>query len=111
MVRLAICACWTMVRLPVLAGTVKVTSSPTRWVPNFCTWAAGNALSTTGRTQAGSGQAASGTQVSASVAQQPYPWRHWASLEQVGVHTLVEPIGVQAPLAPQAEASAQAAVQ
>src|SRR5258707_15884581 len=108
MLRVAICACCTMVTLPVLAGTVKVTSSPTRWVPNFCTWAVGNALSTTGRTQAAGGQAASGTQVSLSVAQQPYSWRQSASFEQVGVHTWVEPIGVQAPLAPQTEALVQA---
>src|SRR5215475_3300958 len=110
MLRVAICACWTMVTLPVLGGTVKTTSSPTRLVWNFCTWAVGSALSTTGRTQAGSGQAASGTQVSPSVAQQPYCCRHSVSLEQVGAQIWLPPTGVQAPPVPQTEESVQATV-
>jgi hypothetical protein len=61
--------------------------------------------------QAGSGQAASGTQVSASVAQQPYCWRHCESAVQFGAHSWVDPIGVQVPVLPQAVESAQPVVQ
>jgi len=81
-------------------------------VPNFCTWAAGSALSTTGRTQAAGGQAASGTQVSPRVAQQPYCCRHCVSRVQVGAQIWLLPIGTHAPSGLlQAEESAQVTVQ
>jgi hypothetical protein len=69
-VMVAICACWTMVTLPVFGGTVNVTSSPTVLVPKLCTCEAGSALATTGRVHCAGGHAAIGTQASFNVAQQ-----------------------------------------
>src|SRR3954468_19516010 len=110
MERVASCACSTMVRLPVPAGTLKVTTSPTFFVPNACTWPGGSALATTGREHCAGVQAASGTQTFPSVGQQPYPCRHCGSEVQDSVQNDSVAIGVQAP-EPQAAESVHVAVQ
>jgi hypothetical protein len=65
----------------------------------------------TGRTQAGGGQAAVGTQTSPSVAQHPYPCRQAESVVQEGVQSCWLAIGVQAADAPQAGEVVHAALQ